>query len=374
MKSLGLYIHIPFCIKKCGYCDFLSFEYSPEAMANYVDHLIQELSLYQGGDHVKTIFFGGGTPSLLTGEQMNRIMAQVHKSFHVLNNAEISMESNPGTLKEADLMAYVAAGINRVSLGVQTMNDETLKTLDRIHDTETVYESIELLKKHVSNFNVDLMFGLPGQTMKQLSDTLDKIIDLKPSHISAYSLKFEEGTPFYELLDKGVMHEADETLDRSMYHYIEEKLSEAGFLQYEISNFAKEGYQCKHNLVYWLKEDYIGVGLGAHGCLNQVRYHNAEDLTTYMGMIDAGKKPVVEESPIDIEEDAFEFIILSMRLNQGLDLKTYQKKYGKDFMDQYQDILETLMKEGLIVLEEDCICLTAKGRDLSNQVFIKFLS
>lgn len=364
-------------MKKCGYCDFLSFDYNAKQMDDYIRHLFREIDMYGQVYHnckVKSIFFGGGTPSLLTGPQMQSIMERLYKWFTLTEDAEISMEANPGTLSKTKLEAYVAAGINRISLGVQTLNDVTLKTLDRIHDTQAVYKSVDMIKAAgIKNFNMDLMFGLPGQTMDQLMETLQKMIELSPTHISAYSLKIEERTPFYEAMEKGEIIPQSDEMDRRMYHAIEKALAEAGFLQYEISNFAKPGFACRHNLVYWEKEDYIGIGLGAHGCLKQTRYHNVEDFDQYEHLLDRCQMPVAETTIIDEKEDRFEYIMLNLRLNKGLDKTSYQKRFAASFEDNYKETVESLIADALMQKTETSYILTEKGRDLSNQVFLKFL-
>lgn len=376
MKAISLYIHIPFCIKKCGYCDFLSFEYNQASIEKYVKALVKEIEIY--GKNIQrpvySVFFGGGTPSLLSAEMMTKIMNTIYEHFHILEDAEISMEMNPGTVTEKTLVAYKKAGINRISLGVQTMDNEMLKVLDRIHDVDAVKSSVALFNKvGLANYNLDLMFGLPGQTMALLENTLEEMIQLNPTHISAYSLKFEEGTPFYEKLEKKELIEIEDELDRQMYHYIEEKLSEVGFIQYEISNFSKKGFECKHNLVYWQKKDYLGIGLGSHGYNEMKRYHNAEDFENYYKLLEDHQLPIVSQNDIDLEEDMFEYIILNLRLNQGMDLKEFKIRYQKNFLECHKDILDDLLKNELLIIEGNQIKLTAKGRDLSNQVFINFL-
>lgn len=378
MKKISLYIHIPFCIKKCGYCDFLSFEYDEDSQKTYIDYLVKEIKLYAHmyeNRLVQTIFIGGGTPSLLSGQQMTLVMETIRDVFVLADDVEVSMESNPGTLNKDDLVAYREAGINRISMGVQTLENETLKSLDRIHDVQMVYDGMAMLKKvGFKNINMDLMFGLPGQTMKQLDHTVTEMIKLEPTHISAYSLKYEEGTEFYTKLKHGDIVEIEDEDDRAMYHRIIELLATHGFSQYEISNFSKPTYVCKHNMVYWEKDDYLGIGLGAHGCIENKRPYNVSEIQIYQNLLDQNILPVEGEEVIDLEEDVFETIILSLRLNTGLDLLKFNNKYDVDFLIKYHDIIETLLAEKLIEKNNTHIKLTALGRDLSNQVFIKFLS
>lgn len=377
MKKLSLYIHIPFCVKKCGYCDFLSFEYDQEVVKNYIEYLIKEIDMYgqlYKDRSIYTIFIGGGTPSLLTGEEMMGVMDAVRRSFTLCEGIEVSMESNPGTMSYEHLKLYKTAGINRISMGVQTLENETLKSLDRIHDVQMVYDSMAMIKNTgFKNMNMDLMFGLPGQTLSQLEHTLDEMIRLAPTHISAYSLKYEEGTDFYKKLSRGELVEIEDEFDRAMYHFIINKLTANGYIQYEISNFAKEGYVCQHNLVYWEKEDYLGIGLGAHGCVEHARPYNVTVLEDYYQLIDDNKLPIKGKDVIDLKDDIFETIILSLRLNKGLNLQAFEEKYHFNFIEKYQDIVEGLLKDELIRVDDTHMSLTSLGRDLSNQVFIKFL-
>lgn len=372
---ISLYIHIPFCKKKCDYCDFLSFPYKDNEMDSYLKALNQEIVLYGQlyKQEVKSIFIGGGTPSLLSGEQMKDLMTTIKENF-LLSDCEISMESNPGTLSLDKLNAYKAAGINRISMGVQSLEDDMLKTLGRIHSADTVRDSVKKIKSAgFNNFNFDLMFGLPGQTLKQLEYTVNEMIKLNPTHISAYSLKYEEGTVFYDKLEKDELSPISDELDRDMYHKIIEKLESAGYLQYEISNFSKPGLECVHNLVYWQKEDYLGIGLGAHGCIDNERVYNTSDMATYISRVDDQKLPREGADPINREDDIFEYIILNLRLNQGLSLSSFKECYDYDFLIKEKNTIRELIEEGLMILKGDRLSLSTRGRDLSNQVFIKFL-
>jgi len=376
MKKMSLYIHIPFCVRKCGYCDFISFDYNQDNMTEYMKSLIKEIEHYskQYDRKIHTIFIGGGTPSLLSGLEMKNLMTVIKENFDISDCVEISMESNPGTLTEEKVKAYKEAGINRISMGVQTLNNDTLKSLDRIHDVQAVYDSVEAINKAgINNFNMDLMFGLPGQTLDQLENTVKKMIDLKPTHISAYSLKYEEGTEFYRKLEKGELEAFEDELDRDMYSLIINNLSKAGFEQYEISNFAKKGYMCEHNLVYWEKKPYLGLGVGAHSYLNDERFYNAKTLIEYKDHVKNQGHSVIGKEIIDKADDLFEYIILSMRLNKGLSIKTANEKYNIDFLNKYKTELDQMIKDALIEIKDDRVVLTSKGRDLSNQVFVAFL-
>jgi len=377
MKKISLYLHIPFCVRKCGYCDFISFEYDSKEIDQYLNNLIKEIEYY--GKHylqkIHTIFIGGGTPSLLTGNQMKMLMTAVDKAFDLSECVEVSMESNPGTLNLENLLDYKDAGINRISMGVQTLNNDTLKSLDRIHDVQMVYDSVSAIKEAgLTNFNMDLMFGLPGQTLEQLESTVDKMIELDPTHISAYSLKYEEGTEFYKKLESGELEVFEDELDRDMYHLIIKKLGEAGYLQYEISNFSKAGYECQHNLVYWEKKPYLGLGIGAHSYMAKKRFFNATTLNDYDQLIKKENHSVVGSDEIDPEDDLFESIILSLRLNKGLEINKINALYDIDFLKSYKKEIDRLLKDALIELNNEVMTLTSLGRDLSNQVFVAFLN
>lgn len=373
MKKISLYIHIPFCVKKCGYCDFTSFEYDKDLMKDYLDHLKKEIKFYKTDRPVHTVFFGGGTPSLLTGDQMKELMALIKENFNLDDCIEVSMESNPGTLNVDKLLAYKEAGINRISMGVQTLNNDTLKTLDRIHDVQAVYDSVANLQAvGFDNYNMDLMFGLPGQSLDDLRATVEKMVALRPSHISAYSLKIEEGTDFYKKLEKGELYQVEDELDRQMYHLIEDILSQHGYSQYEISNFSKDGLVCHHNLVYWTKEDYLGIGIGAHGYDDGKRYYNYSDFENYFASIKKSGHAKEEVLDIDYEEDLFEYIMLTLRLNEGFSIQGINDKYQIDFLKLYKTVLDKLLDQGLIEVGSR-MTLTSLGRDLSNQVFLAFL-
>lgn len=377
MEKISLYLHIPFCVRKCGYCDFISFEYNSKEIEHYLNNLIKEIKYY--GKHysqkIHTVFIGGGTPSLLTGNQMQHLMTTIEKAFDLSECVEVSMESNPGTLSLEKLLSYKAAGINRISMGVQTLNNDTLKSLDRIHNVEMVYDSVASIKAAgLTNFNMDLMFGLPGQSLKQLESTVDKMVELSPTHISAYSLKYEEGTEFYKKLESGELEAFEDELDREMYHLIIKKLEEAGYLQYEISNFSKVGFECQHNLVYWEKKPYLGLGIGAHSYMDKKRFYNATTLKDYDDLIKKECHSVIGIDEIDPEDDLFESIILSLRLNKGLDINKMNILYEIDFLKLFKNEIERLLKDELIELNNSVMTLTSLGRDLSNQVFVAFLN
>lgn len=371
MKPIGLYIHIPFCIKKCHYCDFVSFAYDPSKVEAYVEHLIKEINLHKNTSYeIKSIFFGGGTPSLLSGQALSKIMAAIKNQWTLSDDVEITLESNPGTWTYEKAKAYKSLGINRISMGVQSLSDNLLKVLGRQHTTSQVYESMAILKKAgFENINLDLMFALPGQTIEDLKESLDKIIDLGPSHISAYSLTYEEGTPLYKYVDDKV----NDDIDREMYHQIIKTLKNRGYIQYEISNFSKEGYACVHNMIYWKNIDYIGIGLNAHSYIEGNRQSNVREMDAYIDMIDKKQLPVLEINPLTQEDLIFEYIMLGLRLLEGISISDFNQRFNEDFQMTYQDILQDLLEAELCTFEKGRLKLTLKGLDLSNQVFLKFM-
>lgn len=383
-KNLGLYIHIPFCVEKCLYCDFVSYKVSDaekhKSIETYIKALKEEISFYKdelGRAHIKTIFIGGGTPSSIEGRYILEIVNHL-KQFNPLTALEeFTIEVNPGTLNEEKINAYLSAGINRVSMGVQSSRDSLLKSIGRIHTFNeflTTYHGIR--EKGFRNINLDMMFGLPGQTLEDVLHTVKILADLMPEHISAYSLKIEEGTPMYRLYESGTLVLPDEATERDMYRVICKELETRGYHQYEISNFAKEGLESRHNLTYWRNEPYLGFGVAAHSKMDSVRFNNYSNMMAYTSAIEKGNKPVEEEIQIDESEDLFETIILGLRLNEGLEIEAINAAYNMDFLSMYQEAISRLEEQGLIVMSEgrNRMSLTDRGRDLSNQVFLAFMA
>lgn len=385
---LELYIHIPFCVRKCNYCDFLSMPQSEEGREEYVKALCREISL-QGREReqkglsreVSTLFFGGGTPSLLTAEQITRIAGQIKESFEVQEDAEWTIEVNPGTVDAEKLLAYGKVGINRISFGLQSTENQELKLLGRIHTYEEFLESFALARKcGFANINIDLISAIPGQTMKTYEAGLHKVLALKPEHISAYSLIVEEGTPFYDLYgEEGSSIDAlpSEEEERQMYEQTEALLLEAGYTRYEISNYAKEGYACRHNLGYWEGREYLGLGLGASSLLSHVRYRNEEDLKTYLRCLEAPEARVDEIRQVDQiltkVEEMEEYFFLGLRKMEGVSKVEFAKKFGREVDAVYGENIRALIEQGLLEEEQDRIRLTKRGIDVSNYVFVELL-
>ena len=381
MKELELYLHIPFCVKKCNYCDFLSAPAEEETRAAYVDALLEEIRGFEDPEdyEVVTVFFGGGTPSILPGQEIFRIMEALREKFSFRKRAEITLEANPGTVDKEKLSCYKKAGINRLSFGLQSADAEELKKLGRIHTWEKFLESFQLAREAgFSNINVDLMSALPGQTKESWEKTLRQVLALQPEHISAYSLIIEEGTLFYQLYEKDVERrdagEEPELLpseeeERAMYEATGRILKEQGYLHYEISNYAKPGRECRHNLGYWQRRDYLGFGLGAATLLNPVRYKNTEDLEAYLGGDFSKKEFFVLTKDNQIEETMF----LGLRVLEGVSKEKFREQFSCELRVVYRKELEKLEQEGLLEEDGDFVRLTSRGIDLSNPVLAEFL-
>lgn len=383
-KFLGIYIHIPFCMRKCLYCDFLSSPASPKEREDYVEALCREIvkeSIKYKGYTVNTIFIGGGTPSLLEGESISRILKKVRENYKVSYDCEISMEANPGTVTWEKLVHFKESGGNRLSIGLQSAADSELKALGRIHTYEDFLMSYELaLKAGISNINVDLMTGVPYQNVKSLTDTLQKITGLMPmpTHISAYSLMIEEGTPFYEKTPEL----PDEDLERELYKITCDFLTSTGYEQYEISNYALPGYLCKHNRTYWRRGNYVGFGIGAASMVENVRFRNTGDREKYVGyFLNALNDDLIKEDVqiLSVKEQMEEFMFLGLRMREGVGKNDFLRAFGKTVDEVYPGIVEKFCQKGLLILKrepaakEDFIALTPLGIDVSNRVMAEFL-
>ncbi|SHI70798.1 radical SAM family heme chaperone HemW [Lutispora thermophila] len=374
MKNVGLYIHIPFCMRKCLYCDFNSYSNKDIYENYYIEALIKELKYYLDAQEYRfrTIFIGGGTPTIINPENIAKIMETIEKNIE--KDAEITIECNPGTIDKNKIDIYKTIGINRISIGLQAWQDDLLKAIGRIHKRDDFLNSFKLFREHgFNNINVDLMFSLPGQNIDMWLETLENVCVLGVEHISCYSLIVEEGTPIHRLIQSGELRTPDEDMDREMYRLAKNTLEAHGLRQYEISNFAKEGFCCAHNLIYWRNEEYIGVGAGSHSKIDNRRFWNYEDLNVYINCLQKGILPIKDSEIIGFEEELWETIILGLRLNSGLNISEINKKYNINFLKRYEDTIKKLEGDLLIVKEGNSINLTDKGRDLSNRVFIEFM-
>ncbi|HEY5562377.1 MAG TPA: radical SAM family heme chaperone HemW [Clostridiaceae bacterium] len=377
MTKTGLYIHVPFCSSKCNYCDFNSYAGKLNFAEEYFSAMKKEIELYCEQlkfNFIDTIFIGGGTPSCVEHKYISDILTTCRANFNISEDCEISIESNPGTLDIEKLIAYRRNGINRISIGLQAYQGNMLKYLGRRHSAEDFISSIELSKKvGFKNINADVIFGIPGQTMGDWVETLKALIDADITHISAYSLKIEEGTKFGDMLESGELIQMEDELDREMYHYAIEYLKLNGYSLYEISNFAKEGYECKHNLTYWKRVDYLGLGAGAHSLLQDMRFSNEYSIEGYIKHLEKGEKPVEESCTVDINEQMSEFMFLGLRLTQGVSNSEFQDLFNQDMFIKYTDSFDELKKNHLIEIDGENVKLTSFGLDLANQVFVKFV-
>lgn len=376
MEDLSLYIHIPFCVKKCNYCDFLSAPATTQVQEQYLHALFQEIrerSRVYKEYRVKTIFIGGGTPSVVAPEKILELMKVIGDCFEVCPDAEISMEMNPGTVQGKEAFEiYRKAGINRLSIGLQSANDEELKTLGRIHTFSQFEDTWKMAREAgFENLNVDIMSALPGQSVESYQSTLKTVCALKPEHISAYSLIIEEGTPFYDRYSSLLEDEVNEERDRRMYMLTEQILKENGYERYEISNYARPGKECKHNLVYWTRGEYLGLGLGASSMTNNMRYKNTDDLSEYIR--NGGMNPYEEIQKLSVREQMEEFMFLGLRLTKGISKEDFERNFGCTAESVFGEVLEKNQRDGLLDIDEKHIVLTAKGLDLSNYVFAQFL-
>lgn len=392
-EELSLYIHIPFCVRKCGYCDFLSAPADEKARDWYVQALLMEIERYRGTEtadrKIKTLYIGGGTPSILSVDQLDCIMQKIKYTFNFCDDIEASMEMNPGTASKEKCRALYQMGINRLSIGLQSTNDMELKTLGRIHSYEDFINTYTWCREAgFQNINVDLMAALPYQTAESYTTGLRKIIRLAPEHISAYSLILEEGTPFYQKYNSGCYPLPDEEQERLMYRETEQILAQAGYERYEISNYAKKGYACRHNLVYWQGGDYLGLGLGSSSYMDGVRFHNTTDFNTYVNQ----GAYVEDREELSVQAKMEEFMFLGLRVIAGVSGTEFEKRFGKTMEDVYGDVLRKHEEEGLLQIERkedrkeaaaaepakgktniEKVMLTTKGVDVSNYVFADFL-
>jgi len=388
-KKLGIYIHIPFCVRKCRYCDFLSFE-NESAMIHkvYVKALTQEIKsrslVYNNNFMVDSIFIGGGTPSLLIPGMIDEIIDSVKYNFNVSVNSEITIESNPKTLTPEKLNSYLDAGINRISIGAQSFNDYLLKILGRVHLAGDISRNFRMARTAgFENINIDLIFGVAAQNMDIWKDTLGRAVDLGPDHVSFYSLQLEEGTRFHDMLVKGTYVKVSEKLDREMYHFAVKTLKCAGYVHYEISNAAKSGYECRHNLKYWSLEEYLGVGLGAHSYVNGRRFGNTKDFEGYIAanlenqteLPDYGRLQEWEHEN-SVYDDMSEYMFTSLRKTGGVDISDFERRFNKPLKSVYSrewPEIERYIKKGFLISDAGSLRLSEKGIDISNKIMSEFI-
>lgn len=379
-KGLGVYVHVPFCIRKCKYCDFLSAPASDEVMEQYVQGILVQMESFAKTDgfqkndyEVLTVFFGGGTPSILSVHQIELILTQIRRSFFCRKDMEVTLEANPGTLTREKLRGFYQTGVNRLSLGLQSTDNQMLKVLGRIHTYETFLENYQMAgEAGFQNINIDLMSGLPGQTLKQWEESLKKVCRLDPRHISAYSLIIEPGTVFYEMYDKHREALPDEETERKMYERTKEILDGYGYRRYEISNYSKPGFACRHNEGYWKREDYVGFGTGAASLLMDTRYSQRQELSYFLEHPDWTENIAQQEKLSDIARME-ETMFLGLRRMEGVSREYFLEQFGKNMEEVYGDVIKKYRKLGLLKEENGKIALTEEGISVSNIIFSDFL-
>ncbi len=400
MKNLGIYIHIPFCKQKCVYCDFISFPCMENKMESYFecvlkeitkkaeelknkvnDYSCKELEKYEicndiSNKKIDTIYIGGGTPSIVPAEYIEEIISKIFEKYDVSKDVEITIEVNPGTVDEIKLKKYFEIGINRLSIGLQTTKKELLKMLGRIHSYEDFEKTYQIARNvGFNNINVDLMIGLPNQTIEDVEDSLNKIIDKSPEHISVYSLIVEENTKMYDLIEENIIKLPEEELERKMYWKVKEILEKNGYNHYEISNFAKQNYESKHNLNCWNQHEYVGFGVSAHSYLNKIRYSNINNINQYIENCKNGnsKSNIIIHENQTKEQIMKEYMLIGLRKIDGVMISEFKNKFVDNPVDIYRKELNKLVNEDLIEINEDCIKLTNKGLDLANIVWMEFI-
>ena len=387
-KNVGLYIHIPFCKQKCQYCDFNSYAGKENLIETYMKWVEFELKGVGEGNRVdyennlddlivvKSIYIGGGTPSFIDSKYIEKIMEIVKECYIIDSNAEITIEVNPGTVSKKKLETYLNSGINRISIGLQSTHNEILSKLGRVHSYEEFLYTYNLARNvGFKNINVDLMLGLPNQSLNDLQESINEVINLEPEHISVYSLIIENGTPFCEKLEKQEIALPSDELERAMYWETKRKLEKAGYTHYEISNFAKPGFESKHNLSCWNQEEYIGIGAAAHSYTNNVRYSNIDSIEDYIRNYENGNEidNFVFHEKQNKESKMKEFMMLGLRKIQGIHIQDFKNKFGENPIYLYKKELEKLVNEELLEIDGDIIKLTDKGIDLANLVWEEFV-
>ena len=376
IRDIGIYIHIPFCVSKCAYCDFFSSPADDEIKERYVEALVKQIKENKLADPAKyrvvSVFLGGGTPSILSCMQISDILEAVRNRYELANDCEITIECNPGTVDAEKLKTYRHLGVNRLSFGLQSVNDDELRLLGRIHTFRDFLDSYELARKTgFDNINVDLISAIPGQTYESWKKTLETAVALCSEHISAYSLILEEGTPLFKKYESGInLHLPDEDEERAMYYLTGEILDKAGFQRYEISNYARKGFQCRHNKLYWKRIEYVGFGAGASSFVNGFRYDGVRDNELYINCPD---NAFGEPQEVGEADAMAEFMFLGLRLMEGISRENFTKQFGKSIDSVYGNIIKKYVSTGHMTDDGSRIRLTPVGIDVSNYIFSDFI-
>jgi oxygen-independent coproporphyrinogen-3 oxidase len=378
MTPAGIYIHIPFCRSRCSYCDFATGLYESELAEHYVQAIIRELTSatdFDGPTRADTIYFGGGTPSMLSPDQVERILTAVQRRFAIDPAAEVTMEMNPGSVTLDTLREFHSLGINRASFGAQTFDDRELARLGRSHTSAETFRTFDSLRKACfENVSCDLIAGLPGQTMSGWQHNVEVTMSLGPEHLSFYLLEVHSGTPLAEHIKRGLQPVPDDDLAGEMYEWMLGRAESSGYQHYEISNLCRPGFASRHNTKYWTGEPYLGFGCSAHSYDGKShRWSNERDVAQYVGLVENGHSPVVEDRQLSPEESRAEAVFLGMRLMRGVDIREFRAEYGIDLRDVYQADLNRFHEAGLVEFDGDLIRLTRAGALLSNEVFAAFV-
>ena len=371
----SVYIHIPFCATKCYYCAFNTYTFHKEQAKAYLTALRAEMELYASEtDPLQTIFIGGGTPSILSANALSQLLTDIYQHFRITPDAEITVECNPGTVDNEKLSVMKDNGVNRLSFGLQAMQDETLKRLGRIHTVAEFLESYHLAREHrFENINIDLIFALPDQTMEAWHYTLNEVIALDPNHISAYNLVMEAETPFYEWWQAGELHLPSEDTEADMFQYTIETLIAHGYTHYEICNFARPDHYARHNLVYWNNQPCIGLGAGACGYTNGVRYTNIRGIAPYIDKLSKGNKPIADAERLTGHAEKAETLTLALRKREGISLEDYQNRFGEDIEVAFEGILKKWIALQLLEQTATHLRFTPRGLFLANEVFVELM-
>lgn len=377
--GIGLYIHVPFCVRKCQYCAFTSCPVNEGKVSIYIEALCREMGIRAGmlspeERKVETVYIGGGTPTCLSVKDLRAVFEALHHHFEIEPGAEVSVEANPGTVDREKLSTLKKYGAGRISIGVQACRSELLELLGRVHSFGEAVSTLHLARDAgFENINLDLIFGIPGQSLEQWQECLNRAADLNPEHISAYGLHLEEGTPLFEMARGGRVEACPEDLEADMYQYLTECLKGRGYIHYEISNFALPGRFCRHNLRYWHNRHYLGMGPAAHSFMAGRRFSNETDIDLYSEKLSAGILPQCREEKSDLENEMSETVFLGLRLLEGLDKREFSRRFGKEVDEVYGDRIVRLAGLGLIEADERRLFLTGKGLLLGNMVFSEFI-
>lgn len=375
MKEIGIYVHIPFCVEKCYYCNFISFCKDEREHSRYVEHLLKEIEIYKLNDYIVTsIFIGGGTPSIIKANLIEKVIKKIKLKFSVSSNAEITIEVNPNSFDDSKAKAYKNCGINRLSFGLQTANNKILKLINRKHSKQDFLRAIKIAQNEgFDNINVDMLVGLPNQKMLDVKKTINLLLKLHIPHISCYSLILEEDTPLFKFVKQGKIKLPSEEKTLKMYDYVLKRLGKNKIFRYEVSNFAKKGYESQHNLKYWSNVDYLGLGLNSHSKLDKTRFSNALNLEDYYNLIKEKKKPVVEENVLTKNEEIEEYIFLSLRKREGLSLENYYSRFGERLELIRAKEINFLLKNNFVQIVGDNLRATDIGFNVLNEIILRLV-